>query len=108
MKATLVGAAALLCVCVANVPFAPAANASPFTLDYSVTPVGPNYQYNFGLVLDNNDSSWVAGQQFNWLIVGVAMDKPSLFTELALFFTAIPANSYAASSAGNLNGPTLC
>ena len=65
MKTKLLGVIAVL----ALLGLSPA-NAVPFTLDYSVTPAGANYQYNFSLVLDNNDSSWVAGQQFNWLVVG--------------------------------------
>jgi hypothetical protein len=101
--------AALLCAGAVDVQLANADTASaPFTLDYSVTPVGPNYQYNFSLVLDNNDGSWVPGQEFNWLIVGAAVNQPSPFAELDSFFTSIPANSYATSTSGFLNGPTLC
>jgi hypothetical protein len=98
------------------------ANAVPFTLDYSVTPDGPNYQYNFTLVLDNNDSSWVAGQVFNWLIVGDGIlipfppGGPSYSSPLPpgpgygspSFFTSMPPNSFATTSFGVGNGPTLC
>jgi hypothetical protein len=98
--------AALLCADAVDVQLANADTASaPFTLDYSVTPVGPNYQYNFSLVLDNNDGSWVPGQEFNWLIVGAAVNQPSPFAELDSFFTSIPANSYATSTSGFFKRP---
>ena len=49
------------------------AQATPLRLDYSVTDLGGGlYDYNFILVLDNNDSSWAAGQNFNWIIWGLA------------------------------------
>lgn len=58
------------------------ANAVPFTLYYSVSPVGEKYQYDFTLVLDNKDGSWVAGEQYNWLVIGrTPFEAPLLFTE---------------------------
>jgi len=104
LKSLLLGLASLLAT-----SFAPA-NSSPFSLSYSVTSVGPNFQYNFDLKLDNNDGSWIAGQGFNWFIVGDANGSPSLFTEGSDFFVpaSVPAGFVAAASGGGHNGPTLC
>jgi hypothetical protein len=86
---------------------ATSANATPFTLDYTVTDVGSNFQYNFELILDNHDGSWVAGQGINWLIVGDAQNSPSPFP-VSLFFTTVPTGAVNAWSGGFHNGPNLC
>ena len=54
------------------------AGATPLGLNYSVTSLGSWYNYDFELILDNNDGSWAAGQGWNWLIFGdqVAGDSP--------------------------------
>jgi PEP-CTERM motif len=108
MKSRLLGALAGAALC----SIASQANATPFTLDYTVTDVGPNFQYNFELVLDNHDGSWVAGQGINWLIVGDAQNSPSPFaTDLphyANFFTTVPIGAFGTTSGGAHNGPTLC
>jgi hypothetical protein len=44
--------------------------ATPFTLNYAVSQVGEKYQYDFQLVLDNNDGSWVRGQSIDWIVFG--------------------------------------
>lgn len=47
--------------------------ATPITLEYSVTNNGDGtFNYEFTLTMDNNDGSWVAGQNFNWIIWGDA------------------------------------
>ena len=47
--------------------------ATPLRMDYSVSDLGGGiYDYEFALVLDNNDSSWSAGQGWGWIIFGDA------------------------------------
>lgn len=91
---------------------ASAVSAVPLTLYYQVTPgaaVG-TYNYDFTLVLDNNDSSWVSGQGWGWLIFG---DVPSPGPTNLTGFIGNPASlpigpwtGYSGSSGGH-NGPTL-
>lgn len=87
---------------------ATASAATPFRMDYSVTALGTDYQYDFVLTLDNNDGSWVSGQEFDWFVIGeVALSQPSLFPEGANFFTDVPAGWITAGTGGGHNGPTL-
>ncbi|MEM9633866.1 MAG: hypothetical protein AAGA50_21225 [Pseudomonadota bacterium] len=84
------------------------AQATPFRLDYSVTDIGGTYQYDFDLVLDNNDGSWNAGQEFDWFVIGDARwGNSSPFSEGGGFFTSLPAGWNGQSSIGGHNGPTL-
>lgn len=113
LKSLLFGLAAVL-------GFATVANAAlthaPLTLYYSVTPTDGKYQYDFSLVLDNNDGSWVPGQMFNWIIVGDAQNAPSPFeadtfrppVQTLNFFTKLPPNTFHSYSGGFHNGPTIC
>jgi PEP-CTERM motif len=81
--------------------------ATPFTLSYSVTDVGPNFQYNFDLTLDNHDNSWSPGSAYDWFIVGDAPSGASPFSEGGNFFTSLPSGWSASTSGGGHNGPTL-
>jgi len=48
-----------------------AASGTPLSLNYSISPTGSGVNgYAFTLVLDNNDGSWVPGQNFNFLVFG--------------------------------------
>ena len=85
--------------------------ATPLTLIYGVTPDGGGvYTYQFTLTLDNNDGTWAAGQNFNWIIFGdVAGPGSSNLTGFAGDSSALPIGpftDYSASSGGH-NGPTL-
>jgi hypothetical protein len=64
MKITRLFAMAALCMA-SQLSF-----AIPLTLNYQVTDLGSTYQYDFDLVLDNNDSTWAAGQQWDWIVFG--------------------------------------
>jgi hypothetical protein len=86
---------------------AASAIASPFTLSYSVTDVGSNFQYNFDLTLDNHDNSWNPGSAYDWFVVGDALSSPSSFSEGGNFFTSVPPGWLGNSSGGAHNGPTL-
>jgi hypothetical protein len=84
------------------------AGAVPLRLEYTVEDVGAGqYAYDFSLILDNNDGSWVAGQQWDWFIFG---DMPG-------FLAISPLADFALSSVdpgfnfgfttGEHNGPTI-
>jgi len=85
------------------------ARATPFTLDYSVSSIGGGlFDYQFTLVLDNHDSSWVAGQDFNWIIFG---DQSAAASPLTDFVLTVPDSVFGFAgfntSSGFHNGPTL-
>jgi hypothetical protein len=62
---------AALVFSVTTVGGAAAATLTPLSLSYSITAqTGGTYLYDFDLVLDNNDGSWVAGQQWDWIVFG--------------------------------------
>jgi hypothetical protein len=60
----------LLCALALFAVTASRAEATPLRMDYTITGSGPTYQYDFKLVLDNHDSSWIAGQQWDWIVFG--------------------------------------
>lgn len=67
-QALLAAAAAALSLGVGG---AQAATVTPLRLDYAITAqAGGTYLYDFDLVLDNNDGSWVAGQEWDWIVFG--------------------------------------
>jgi hypothetical protein len=43
---------------------------SPLFLNYTVTPSGGVFIYQFTLTLDNSDGSWIPGENFNWIDFG--------------------------------------
>lgn len=89
--------------------------STPLTLDYSITPSGGLFDYQFTLTLDNNDASWTPGQTWNWIIFGdrsPGYPSPSGFCpnssecpQNALFTP--PPGFTATSSEGYSQGPTL-
>jgi len=86
-------------------------NATPLKLDYSVNDIGGGlYNYDFSLVLDNNDSSWSSGQGWRWFIFG---DAPSGETTPLTNFTMdsgdLPVGPWTSlnSTSGGHNGPTF-
>jgi len=85
-----------------------AAVASPLDLSYTVTNLGTSsYDYNFTLTLDNNDSSWVAGQQFDWIIFGdAAYPGASPLTDFVGAVAPAPYSGFTNSGGGH-NGPTF-
>jgi hypothetical protein len=85
------------------------ASATPLRLNYCVTPNGAVFDYKFELVLDNNDGSWVAGQGFNWIIFGDAMNAPSPLVGFVMDPGSFPIGPFTelTSSGGFHNGPTL-
>jgi hypothetical protein len=50
---------------------ATAAQATPLSLTYQLSDAGNGeYRYDFRLTLDNNDGSWVLGDQYDWIVFG--------------------------------------
>lgn len=89
--------------------FSPSAKASPLSLYYTVTDVGTNsYYYNFYLVLDNNDGSWLSKQNFNWIIFGDSSSNSPIidFVGDPALLPIGPFTFYSHSN-GSHNGPTL-
>jgi len=86
------------------------AQATPLKVDYCVTADdNGRFRYQFTVTLDNNDSSWFAGQGFNWFIFGDAVNSASpladLIPELPL---PVPfTDDGYTTSGGYHNGPTL-
>lgn len=56
--------------------------ATPLRLDYTVEDIGGGLlDYDFRLVVDNNDGSYVSGQVWNWIIFGdIPNNTPSPLT----------------------------
>jgi hypothetical protein len=85
-----------------------AVSAVPLSLEYSATPSGAVFDYEFTLTLDNNDSSWSSGQGWDWITFG-AVDFNNTPSPLADFvFTSVPSGWFSATSSGGVNGPTMC
>lgn len=99
-----VGGAAALAISV----YTPA-NATPFTLEYSILDLGVDgYQYNFELILDNNDGSFEAGQQFDWLTFGnQVVEDGSSGAYGSWSWLTVPTGFVTTSTSGSRNGPTL-
>jgi hypothetical protein len=87
------------------------ADAGPLRLDYTVSDLGGGlYDYEFTLVLDNNDSSWSSGQGWRWLIFGDAPSPgPSPLTAFTIDSGDLPVGPWTglSSSSGGHNGPSF-
>lgn len=89
---------------------ASAANATPLSLDYSVTALsGGSYKYDFKLTLDNHDNSWSSGNGWSWLTFGDANSSSSPLTNFLIDPASLPVGPWTslAFSSGGHNGPTF-
>ena len=90
-----------------------AAHAIPFSLFYTLSDIGGGqFQYDFELVLDNNDGSHTAGDGYNWFSIGSGFtpgsaNTDSPFSEGRSFFTSLPTDWSATAAFGGYDGPTL-
>jgi hypothetical protein len=86
------------------------ADAAPLRLDYQVSDLGGgSFQYDFQLVLDNNDGSWSPGNEFEWIIFGDrpgAGQPPQFGSDWV--FTSVEAGWFGIESIGSHEGPTVC
>jgi cysteine-rich repeat protein len=84
------------------------AAATPFRLDYLISDVGGGeYQYDFTLTLDDNDTSWAATQGFRWFVFGDCGNAcSSPLTAFDGIATDPPWTSFG-NTTGSNNGPTL-
>ncbi len=85
------------------------ASATPFTVYYDVTDLGGSYQYDIDVVLDNNDGSWSAGQEFDWFSFGNQTDAYGIegaFGDPVV--SGAPAEFAFTPTSGGANGPSLC
>lgn len=93
---------------VLSISYTGSVSATPLSLDYSISNAGGGlYQYDFSLVVDNNDGSWTAGDNFNWIIVGdCGPSCPSPLANWNWLSSSEPGFQLSISSGGH-NGPTL-
>ena len=79
------------------------------TLYYDVTDLGGYYRYDFALVLENLDGSWLPGQGFGWFIFGDAELTDSPFDDFLMTDDQFPVGPWIvlSSSDGVHNGPTF-
>ena len=107
----------LLYLCTASffLTLTAAAGASPLRFDYSVRDIGSGlYDYEFRLILDNNDDSWVAGQGWQWIVFGDnpdGYDAASPLTDFTGDTSDLPIGPYdsygTTTGAVDHAGPTL-
>jgi hypothetical protein len=101
----LVGALALLTLGAST-----AAQATPLRLEYAVTPIGGGlFNYEFDLILDNNDGTWVAGQGWSWLVFGDTWLASSPLSDFVPDPSDFPVGpwTFLHSTSGGHNGPTF-
>ncbi len=86
------------------------ASAVPIRLDYTITDIGGGlFDYEFFLIVDNNDGSFLPGQGWRWLIFGDQQEAPSPLTAFVGDPGDLPIGpwTFYTSSSGFHNGPTL-
>ncbi len=84
--------------------------ATPIRLDYVITDLGGGlFDYEFTLVLDNNNNSWQAGQSWDWLIWGDQQSARTNLTDWVGDESDLPVGPWTeyTSSSGFHNGPTF-
>lgn len=82
------------------------ANASLLTMEYELTDLNNGeYQYDFTLVLDNNDNTWVPGMGWDWITFGDIASNTSPFADFT--FQSYDPLITPTFSSGVHNGPTL-
>ena len=84
--------------------------ATPLSLNYSVTDIGGGlYDYEFDLILDNNDNSWASGQGWRWFVFGDQLSSSSPLTDFVGDVTDLPVGPWTSfgTSYGGHNGPTF-
>ncbi len=85
------------------------ASATPLALNYTVTDVGGgSYDYEFNLVLDNNDQSWVSGQGWKFFVFGDHSSSSPL-TDFVVDSTDFPVGPWTSigKCGGSHNGTTM-
>lgn len=86
------------------------AHATPLAMSYEITDIGGGlYDYEFKLVLDNNDGSWSAGHRWNWIVFGDKLSSSSPLSDFAGDTGDLPIGPFIAYTYcfGGHNGPTL-
>ncbi len=85
-------------------------HATPLRMDYEVTDAGGGlFQYDFDLILDDNDGSWEAGQGWAWIIFGdvIHPNDTNLTNWIGDVASLTDVWTYFGTSSGAHNGPTL-
>lgn len=98
----------LICFGFIGAMFASNLHADVLDLYYKKVDLGGSYQYDFKLVVTNNDSSFAPGQGFNWITFGDVFNAPSTLPDFSLNFHTFPnPNMTFTFSGGGHNGPTF-
>jgi len=87
-----------------------AVQATPLTLNYSVADIGGGlFDYEFELIMDNNDGTWVSGQGWSWITFGDAPSAPSPLADFSIDMADFPVGPFEqlGLSGGGHNGPTF-
>ncbi len=89
--------------------FGSPAFADILSLNYKKTDLGGGVlQYDFKLILTNDDNSYALGQGFNWIIFGDVPSATSTLADFALLSDTFPnPNMNFTFSGGGHNGPTF-
>jgi PEP-CTERM motif len=91
--------------------------ANPLRMEYSIVNLGSTYKYDFKLILDNHDSSWVSTDEWDWIVFG-DNDPADSYNSFdtnggvagGVDWTTLTFNSpitLITESSGGHNGPTL-
>ena len=89
---------------------APTGGGSPLRLEYSCEDLMNGlYYYEFELIVDNNDGTYVPGQGWGWVIFGDQQQMDSNLTNFMGDQASLPAGPFTQfqGSGGFHNGPTL-
>lgn len=84
-------------------------SATPLRLDYTTSSIGGGlFNYDFQLVVDNNDSSFAAGQGWGWFVFGdTTIASGSPISDFILTSIAPGPWTGLGLSSGSHNGPTF-
>jgi fibronectin-binding autotransporter adhesin len=81
---------------------------APLTLDYSVAPAGPVYDYTFTLTMDNHDGTWAPGQGWGWVVFGDVPSGTSPINDFTMTGSvSAPWTLNNGRTSGGHNGPNL-
>lgn len=113
MKANLKNCTVAIATTVLALSITSPIQATPLRLDYTVEDLGGGlFDYDFRLVVDNNDESYAPGQVWNWIIFGdipgTSGNTPSPLTNwVGDLSNSSPFITSFSSSGGGHNGPTI-
>ena len=85
-------------------------HAHPLILEYTIEDIGGGlYDYEFLLTLDNHDGSWLAGDQWSWIVFGDKLSDTSPLDDFSGDTGDLPVGPFVKYNkvGGGHNGPAL-